>query len=34
VDPERDAKGDRTSKVVVVTLTAAEIGEFKKGITG
>jgi predicted Zn-dependent protease len=34
VDPERDAKGGSTSKPVVVTLTAAEIAEFKKGIAG
>ena len=34
VDPERNAKGGSNSKVVVVSLTAAEIAEFKKGITG
>jgi predicted Zn-dependent protease len=34
VDPERDARGGSNPKVVVVTLTAAEIAEFKKGIAG
>jgi len=34
VDPERDAKGGSNSKAVVISLTAPEIAEFKKGITG
>lgn len=33
-DPERDAKGGSNPKVVAVSLTSAEIAEFRKGITG
>jgi hypothetical protein len=34
VNPDRDAKGGPNKAVVVVTVTAAEIAEFKKGIVG
>jgi len=34
VNPDRDAKGGPNKAAVVVTVTAAEIAEFKKGITG
>lgn len=34
VDPERDARGGSNPKIVVVSLTAVEIAEFRKGITG
>ena len=33
-DPERDAKGGSNPKIVAVSLTPAEIQEFKKGISG
>jgi len=34
VDPDRDAKGGPIKTQIVVTVTAAEIAEFKKGISG
>jgi len=34
VNPDRDAKGGPIKTQVVVTVTAAEIADFKKGITG
>lgn len=34
VNPDRDAKGGPIKTQVVVTVTAAEINEFKKGISG
>jgi predicted Zn-dependent protease len=34
VNPDRDAKGGPNKSIVVVTVTAAEIAEFRKGITG
>lgn len=34
VNPDRDAKGGPIKTPVVVTVTAAEIAEFKKGISG
>ena len=34
VNPDRDAKGGPIKTQVVVTVTAAEINEFKKGIAG
>ena len=34
VNPDRDAKGGPNKALVVVTVTAAEIDEFRKGITG
>ena len=34
VNPDRDAKGGPIKTIVVVTVTAAEVDEFKKGITG
>jgi predicted Zn-dependent protease len=34
VNPDRDAKGGPIKTQVVVTVTAAEIAEFKKGISG
>ena len=32
VNPDRDAKGGANSSLVIVTVTAAELAEFKKGI--
>jgi len=34
VNPDRDAKGGPNKALVVVTVTAAELAEFKKGIAG
>jgi predicted Zn-dependent protease len=34
VNPDRDAKGGPNKAIVIVNVTAAEISEFKKGITG
>jgi hypothetical protein len=34
VNPDRDAPGGPTKTAVAVTVTAAELAEFKKGITG
>ena len=34
VNPDRDAKGGPNKSAVVVAVTAAEIAEFRKGITG
>ena len=34
VNPDRDAKGGPNKSAVVVSVTAAEIAEFRKGITG
>ena len=34
VNPDRDAKGGPIKTPVVVTVTAADINEFKKGISG
>ena len=34
VNPDRDARGGPNKGLVAVTVTAAEIGEFRKGITG
>jgi predicted Zn-dependent protease len=34
VNPDRDAKGGSNKSAVVVTVTAAELAEFRKGITG
>jgi hypothetical protein len=33
VNPDRDAKGGPVKTLVTVSVTAAEIAEFKKGIT-
>jgi hypothetical protein len=34
VNPDRDARGGPNKGLVAVTVTAAEIGEFRKGIAG
>ena len=34
VNPDRDAKGGPIKTIVVITVTAAEIAEFKQGIAG
>ena len=34
VNPDRDAKGGPNKALVVVTVTAADVAEFRKGITG
>ena len=34
VNPDRDAAGGPNKGAVLVTITAAEIAEFRKGITG
>lgn len=34
VNPDRDAKGGPNKALVVVTVTAAEVNDFRKGITG
>jgi hypothetical protein len=34
VNPDRDARGGPNKSAVVVSVTAAEIAEFRKGITG
>jgi len=34
LNPDRDAKGGPVKTLVVVTVSAAELAEFKKGIAG
>ena len=34
VNPDRDARGGANKALVVVTVSAAEIAEFRKGIAG